>query len=106
MLGVLHSVSHAICSIYDIHHDLNCGVGLLRVMDYNKPAMYHRYRDLAQAAGVDTRNLTNPQCADRLIKETIQLIKDVAANLSGSTATNYTKSRVGGQEGAGGQEDN
>lgn len=46
------------------------------------------------------------QCADRLIEETIQLVKDVAENVGGLTATNYSKSRVGGQEEAGGPEEN
>jgi len=31
LLGILHSLSHAVCAYYDIHHGLNNGVGLPRV---------------------------------------------------------------------------
>ena len=38
LLGILHSLSHAVCAYYDIHHGLNNGVGLPRVWTYNQPA--------------------------------------------------------------------
>jgi methanol:N,N-dimethyl-4-nitrosoaniline oxidoreductase len=108
MLGILHSVSHAICSIYDIHHGLNCGVGLPRIIDYNRPARYERMRNVAEAMGVDTKNLTNNEAADRAIEASIRLVKDldVRDKLAGTAAINYPKSRVAGNEGAGGPEDN
>jgi methanol:N,N-dimethyl-4-nitrosoaniline oxidoreductase len=31
LLGILHSLSHAVCAYYDIHHGLNNGIGIARV---------------------------------------------------------------------------
>ena len=39
LLGILHSLSHAVCAYYDIHHGLNNGVGIARVWTYNQPAV-------------------------------------------------------------------
>src|SRR3712207_7490402 len=30
LLGILHSLSHAVCAYYDIHHGLNNGIGISR----------------------------------------------------------------------------
>ena len=51
LLGILHSLSHAVCAYYDIHHGLNNGVGLPRVWTYNQPAAPERYADIADGDG-------------------------------------------------------
>src|SRR3712207_8745137 len=57
LLGIMHSISHAVCAYYDIHHGLNNGVGLSRVMTFNQPAATRRYADVAAAMGEDTREI-------------------------------------------------
>ena len=76
LLGILHSLSHAVCAYYDIHHGLNNGIGLPRVWTFNQPAAPERYADIAEAMGVDTKNMSVPQAADAAIEAVIRLTKD------------------------------
>ena len=62
-LGIVHSISHAVSAFFDSHHGLNNAIALPRVWEYNLPARYERYAQLATAMGVDTRNMTTVQAA-------------------------------------------
>jgi methanol:N,N-dimethyl-4-nitrosoaniline oxidoreductase len=92
----MHSISHAVCAYYDIHHGLNNGIGLSRVMTYNQPAATRRYADVAAAMGEDTRGLNPAQAADKGIDAVIRLAQDcgIPDNFS-RVDPNYAKSEMG-----------
>jgi methanol:N,N-dimethyl-4-nitrosoaniline oxidoreductase len=96
LLGIMHSISHAVCAYYDIHHGLNNGIGLSRVMTYNQPAATRRYADVAAAMGEDTRGLNPAQAADKGIDAVIRLAQDcgIPDNFS-RVDPNYAKSEMG-----------
>jgi methanol:N,N-dimethyl-4-nitrosoaniline oxidoreductase len=94
-LGILHSLSHAVCAYYDIHHGLNNGVGIARVWAYNQPAATHKFADIARAMGVDTHGLSDIQAGDRAIEAVVRLAKDVGIPENFSSAKPYPKSRIG-----------
>jgi methanol:N,N-dimethyl-4-nitrosoaniline oxidoreductase len=94
-LGILHSLSHAVCAYYDIHHGLNNGVGIARVWAYNQPAAVRKFADLASAMGVDTNGLSNVQAGDQGIEAVIRLARDVGIPENFSSVKPYPKSRIG-----------
>ncbi len=96
LLGILHSLSHAMCAYYDIHHGLNNGIGISRVWTYNQPAAAEKYADIATAMGEDTRGMNPVQAADQAIDAVIRLAKDcgIPENFS-SVNANYAKSKMG-----------
>jgi methanol:N,N-dimethyl-4-nitrosoaniline oxidoreductase len=94
-LGILHSLSHAVCAYYDIHHGLNNGVGIARVWAYNQPAAGHKFADIARAMNVNTTNLSDVAAGDRAIEAAIRLAKDVNIPDNFSSAKPYPKSRIG-----------
>jgi formaldehyde dismutase / methanol dehydrogenase len=96
LLGILHSLSHAVCAYYDIHHGLNNGVGIARVWTFNQPAAVEQYADIATAMGEDTTGMNPVQAADQAIDAVIRLAKDcgIPENFS-SVNANYAKSKMG-----------
>jgi methanol:N,N-dimethyl-4-nitrosoaniline oxidoreductase len=94
-LGILHSLSHAVCAYYDIHHGLSNGVGIARVWSYNQPAAVKKFADIARAMGVDTTGLTNVQAGDRAIDAVMRLARDVGIPENFSSVKPYPKSRIG-----------
>jgi methanol:N,N-dimethyl-4-nitrosoaniline oxidoreductase len=96
LLGILHSLSHAVCAYYDIHHGLNNGIGLARVWAYNQSAAGRKYADIARAMGVDTRGMSSVQASDAAIDAVIRLVKDIGIpdNFQ-SVNPKYTNSRMG-----------
>ncbi len=96
LLGILHSLSHAVCAYYDIHHGLNNGVGIARVWTYNLPAATEKFADIATAMGEDTRGLNPAEAADKAIDSVIRLARDcgIPENFS-SVNPNYAKSEMG-----------
>jgi methanol:N,N-dimethyl-4-nitrosoaniline oxidoreductase len=95
LLGILHSLSHAVCAYYDIHHGLNNGVGIARVWTYNQPAAVEKYADIATAMGEDTRGMNPVQAADRAIDAVIRLAKDCGIPEHWGHVTEYPKTRMG-----------
>jgi methanol:N,N-dimethyl-4-nitrosoaniline oxidoreductase len=96
LLDILHSLSHAVCAYYDIHHGLNNGVGIARVWTYNQPAAPEKFADIARAMGEDTRGLSPIQASDKAIDAAIRLARDcgIPDNFS-EVNPNYAKSEMG-----------
>jgi methanol:N,N-dimethyl-4-nitrosoaniline oxidoreductase len=94
-LGIIHSLSHAFCAYYDIHHGLNNGVGLPRVWEYNVPSSPQKFADMAQALGEDTTGLSRISAADRAIDAVIRLVKDVGIPDNFASVQPYPKMRQG-----------
>src|ERR687883_540734 len=96
LLGILHSLSHAVCAYYDIHHGLNNGIGIARVWTFNLPAATEKYADIARAMGEDTHGLNPAEAADKAIDAVIRLARDcgIPDNFS-QVNPNYAKSEMG-----------
>lgn len=93
-LGIIHSISHAVSAYYDTHHGLNNAIALPRVWEYNMPANYKRYRDIARAMGENVDGLTDISAAERALEAAIRLSKDVGIPANFSSVGTYTKSRM------------
>jgi methanol:N,N-dimethyl-4-nitrosoaniline oxidoreductase len=94
LLGILHSLSHALCAHYDIHHGLNNGVGISRVWTYNQPAAMDRYANIGRAMHAATPQMTDLQASDAAIENVI-LARDLGIPENFSSAGPYPKSRIG-----------
>jgi len=93
-LGIIHSISHAVSAFYDSHHGLNNAVALPRVWEFNLPARYERFADIAVAMGVDTHGMTKVQAAEAALDAAIRLSKDVGIPENFTSVTTYTKARM------------
>ncbi|MFT4041989.1 MAG: NDMA-dependent methanol dehydrogenase [Gordonia sp. (in: high G+C Gram-positive bacteria)] len=95
-LGLVHSLSHAFSAFYDSHHGLNNAIALPRVWEYNLPARFERFADIAALMGVDTRNMTKLQAADAAVEEAIRISKDLGIpdNFGQLTVNSYEKNRM------------
>jgi methanol:N,N-dimethyl-4-nitrosoaniline oxidoreductase len=94
-LGIIHSISHAVSAFYDSHHGLNNAVALPRVWEFNLPARYERFADIAVAMGVDTHGMTKVQAAEAALDAAIRLYKDVNIPENFTSVETYTKNRMG-----------
>ena len=93
-LGIIHSISHAVSAYYDSHHGLNNAVALPRVWEFNMPANYKRFRDIARAMGENVDGLTDVTAAERALEAAIRLSKDVGIPANFTSVGSYTKSRM------------
>jgi formaldehyde dismutase / methanol dehydrogenase len=93
-LGIIHSISHATSAFYDSHHGLNNAVALPRVWNFNLPARYERFADIAVAMGVDTHGMTKVQASEAALEAAIRLYKDVGIPENFTSVQDYTKNRM------------
>jgi methanol:N,N-dimethyl-4-nitrosoaniline oxidoreductase len=93
-LGIIHSISHAVSAFYDSHHGLNNAVALPRVWEFNLPARYERFADIAVAMGVDTHGMTKVQASEAALDAAIRLLKDVKIPENFTSVEDYTKNRM------------
>lgn len=94
-LGIIHSISHAVSAFYDSHHGLNNAIALPRVWEFNLPAAYRRYRDIARAMGVPVDGMSDVRAAEAAVEAAIQLAKDVGIPSNFQSVGAYSKSRMG-----------
>ena len=95
LLGLIHSLSHAVCAFYDVHHGLNNGVGIARVWTYNVQATPDRFADIADAMHATTPGMSRSQKADAAIDAVIRLARDCGIPENWESAPDYPKSRIG-----------
>ena len=95
LLGIIHSLSHAVCAWYDVHHGLNNGVGIARVWTYNLPACPDRFADIADAMHATKPGMSTIEKADAAVAAVIRLARDCGIPENWSTAKAYPKTRVG-----------
>jgi alcohol dehydrogenase class IV len=55
-LGAIHSISHPLGALYDLHHGLLNGVVMPYVLEFNRPAIEERLARLAGYLGLDDRS--------------------------------------------------
>ncbi len=95
LLGLIHSLSHAVCAYYDVHHGLNNGVGIARVWTYNVQATPDRFADIADAMHATTPGMSRIGKADAAIDAVIRLARDCGIPENWESAPEYPKSRIG-----------
>jgi alcohol dehydrogenase class IV len=75
--GIVHGLGHQISALTDVHHGLINGVMTLAGERYNQPAAIDKFAAMTRAMGIDTRNMSEWQAADRWFDEIEQLLKDL-----------------------------
>lgn len=75
-LGVVHGMAHPLGAFYGTPHGVANAVLLPYVMEYNKEYTNEKFKDIAEAMGVDTSGMDQATYRDAAIKAVIQLSKD------------------------------
>ena len=76
-LGLVHSMAHPLGALYDTPHGIANAIILPTVMEYNAAYTGEKYRDIAQAMGVDTTGMTVEEYRKAAVDAVKQLSKDV-----------------------------
>ena len=76
-LGLVHSMAHPLGALYDTPHGIANAIILPTVMEYNAAYTGEKYRDIAQAMGVDTTGMTVEEYSKAAVDAVKQLSKDV-----------------------------
>ncbi len=82
-LGIVHSMAHPLGALYDTPHGVANAIILPTVMEYNAEATGEKYKDIAEAMGVDTAGMDQATYRKAAIEAVKTLSKDVGipANL-------------------------
>lgn len=56
-LGIAHSMAHTLGAVYDTTHGVACAMMLPIVMEYNAECTGEKYKNIAEAMGVDTTGM-------------------------------------------------
>lgn len=76
-LGVVHGMAHPLGAFYDTPHGIANAVILPYVMEYNAEYTGEKFRDIAEAMGVDTTGMDQPAYRKAAIDAVRRLSKDV-----------------------------
>ena len=76
-LGIVHSMAHALGAVYDTPHGVANAILLPTVMEYNAPYTGEKYKDIAEAMGVDTTGMSQEEYRKAAVDAVKQLSKDV-----------------------------
>ncbi|MCD8147328.1 MAG: lactaldehyde reductase [Clostridiales bacterium] len=76
-LGIAHSMAHTLGAVYDTPHGVACAMMLPIVMEFNQEATGSKFKDIAEAMGVDTTGMD--QAAYR--KAAIDAVKQLSADV-------------------------
>ena len=76
-LGAVHSLAHPLSSIAHLHHGTTNGILLPHVLEFNRPAVTDRLRDLAVAMEIDGSRGTPAEAAEALIARLRALLPEV-----------------------------
>lgn len=77
MTGAVHACAHALGGLHSIPHGLANAVMLPPIMEFNKDYIVEQLKDVAEAMGVDVKNMTPEEGADAAIEAVRRLIDDV-----------------------------
>ncbi|MEG0593215.1 MAG: lactaldehyde reductase [Coprobacillus sp.] len=82
-LGIVHSMAHPLGALYDTPHGVANAIILPTVMEYNAVATGSKYKDIAQAMGIDTSGMSQEEYRQAAINAVKELSQDVGipANL-------------------------
>ena len=76
-LGIDHAMAHTLSAYYDVPHGVACAMLLPIAMEFNKDVSGTKYKDIAEAFGIDTHTLSQDEYRDAAIKAVKQLSVDV-----------------------------
>ncbi len=76
-LGIAHSMAHTLGAVYDTPHGVACAMMLPIVMDFNKEYTGEKYKEIAEAFGVDTSGMDQDTYRKAAIDAVQQLSVDV-----------------------------
>ncbi len=76
-LGIAHSMAHTLGALYDTPHGVACAMMLPIVMEFNQEATGDKFRNIAEALGVDTAGMDQPTYRKAAIDAVRQLSVDV-----------------------------
>ncbi|OIJ09333.1 alcohol dehydrogenase [Anaerobacillus arseniciselenatis] len=72
-VGAVHALAYPLGGRFDIPHGISNALLLPYVMEWNKISNLEKFKEIAQAMGVDTRDLSDDEAADKAIKAMQQL---------------------------------
>ena len=76
-LGIVHSMAHPLGALYDTPHGVANAIILPTVMEYNAPATGTKYKDIAEAMGVDTTGMDQEAYRKAAVDSVKKLSQDV-----------------------------
>ncbi|MCD8068598.1 MAG: lactaldehyde reductase [Lachnospiraceae bacterium] len=76
-LGIAHSMAHILGAVYDTPHGVACAMMLPIVMEYNADATGTKFKDIAEAMGVDTTGMSVDEYRKAAVDAVRQLSVDV-----------------------------
>ena len=76
-LGIVHSMAHPLGALYDTPHGVANAIILPTVMEYNAPATGTKYKDIAEAMGVDTTGIDQEAYRKAAVDAVKKLSQDV-----------------------------
>lgn len=76
-LGIVHSMAHPLGALYDTPHGVANAIILPTVMEYNAPATGTKYKDIAEAMGVNTTGMDQDMYRKAAIDAVKKLSQDV-----------------------------
>ena len=76
-LGIAHSMAHTLGAVYDTPHGVACAMMLPIVMEFNQEYTGEKFKDIAEAFGVDTAGMDEKTYRKAAIDAVRQLSVDV-----------------------------
>ena len=76
-LGIAHSMAHTLGAVYDTPHGVACAMMLPIVMEFNQEYTGEKFKDIAEAFGVDTTGMSAAEYRKAAIDAVRQLSIDV-----------------------------
>ncbi len=76
-LGIDHAMAHTLSAYYDVPHGVACAMLLPIAMEFNADVTGTKYKDIAEALGVDTTNMSEKEYRKAAIEEVKKLSVDV-----------------------------
>ena len=76
-LGIAHSMAHTLGALYDTPHGVACAMMLPIVMEFNQEYTGEKFKNIADALGVDTTGMDQPAYRKAAIDAVRQLSVDV-----------------------------
>lgn len=76
-LGIAHSMAHTLGAVYDTPHGVACAMMLPIVMEYNAECSGEKYKNIAEAMGVDTTGMDQETYRKAAIDAVRALSQDV-----------------------------
>lgn len=76
-LGIAHSMAHTLGAVYDTPHGVACAMMLPIVMEYNAEMTGEKFKDIAEAMGVDTTGMSQDEYRKAAVAAVRQLSEDV-----------------------------